>query len=159
MRHLKQNHRLGVEREHRQALMANLAVALITHGRIQATLAMAKALRPFIEKIITMPRQLKKCDPSPPTAPGGHGEVGEQGTRQNDRRILDLIESAAAEMILPEVREHANACGAGAIVATNAACKAMGATRGICLEYTNSYEIVHKLYPADPDDTTPNRVS
>lgn len=86
--------------------------------------------------------------------PGGAGAVGEQWTRQNDRRILDLIESAAAEMILPEVREHSNACGAGAICATIAACKAMGATRGICLEYTNSYEVMHKLYPADPDDTT-----
>ena len=87
-------------------------------------------------------------------APGGVGKVGEQWTRQNDRRIIDLIESAAAETILPEVSDRANACGAGAIVATIAACKAMGATRGICLGYTNSYEVVHKLYPADPDDTT-----
>lgn len=34
-------------------MMANLAVALITHGRIETTLTKAKALRPFIEKVIT----------------------------------------------------------------------------------------------------------
>jgi large subunit ribosomal protein L17 len=53
MRH--QNHRssLGVTREHRAAMLSNLAVGLITHGRIQTTLNNARALRPFIEKVIT----------------------------------------------------------------------------------------------------------
>lgn len=54
MRHLKHRHQLGRTKEHRAALMANLASALITHGRIRTTLAKAKALRPFVEKIITM---------------------------------------------------------------------------------------------------------
>ena len=64
MRHLKQRHRLGVEKEHRLALMANLAVALITHGRIKTTLAKAKALRPYIEKIITMAKKAKEAEPA-----------------------------------------------------------------------------------------------
>jgi len=53
MRH--QNHRsgLGVTREHRAAMLSNLAAGLITHGRIQTTLTKARALRPFIEKVIT----------------------------------------------------------------------------------------------------------
>src|SRR5580704_11865990 len=53
MRHLKHHASLGVTREHRRAMMSNLAAALITHGRIRTTLAKARALRPFIEKIIT----------------------------------------------------------------------------------------------------------
>jgi large subunit ribosomal protein L17 len=53
MRHLKHHASLGVTREHRRAMLSNLAAALITHGRIQTTLAKARALRPFIEKIIT----------------------------------------------------------------------------------------------------------
>lgn len=53
MRHKKHRASLGVTREHRAAMMSNLAASLITHGRIQTTLAKAKALRPFIEKIIT----------------------------------------------------------------------------------------------------------
>ena len=53
MRHLKHRQSLGVTREHRAALLSNLAAALILHGRIETTLTKARALRPFIEKIIT----------------------------------------------------------------------------------------------------------
>jgi len=53
MRHNKHHASLGVTVEHRRAMMSNLAAALITHGRIETTLAKAKALRPFIEKVIT----------------------------------------------------------------------------------------------------------
>lgn len=53
MRHNKHHSSLGVTREHRAAMLSNLAASLITHGRIQTTLTKAKALRPFIEKVIT----------------------------------------------------------------------------------------------------------
>ena len=48
---------MGVTREHRRAMLSNLAAALITHGRIQTTLHKAKALRPFVEKVITKAKQ------------------------------------------------------------------------------------------------------
>ena len=57
MRHNKHHASLGVTVEHRRAMMSNLAASLITHGRIQTTLTKAKALRPFIEKIITKAKQ------------------------------------------------------------------------------------------------------
>ncbi len=53
MRHNKHHASLGVTVEHRRSMMSNLAAALITHGRIETTLAKAKALRPFVEKVIT----------------------------------------------------------------------------------------------------------
>lgn len=53
MRHNKHHTSLGVTREHRRAMLSNLAASLILHGRIQTTLAKARALRPFIEKAIT----------------------------------------------------------------------------------------------------------
>ena len=53
MRHKVHKYGLGVTREHRKAMMANMAASLIKHGRIQTTLTKAKALRPFIEKVIT----------------------------------------------------------------------------------------------------------
>lgn len=59
MRHSKRRHILGVSSSHRSAMLGNLSVALITHGRIKTTLAKAKALRPFIEKVITL---AKKAD-------------------------------------------------------------------------------------------------
>lgn len=53
MRHNKHHASLGVTREHRAAMLSNMGASLIRHGRIQTTLAKAKALRPFIEKVIT----------------------------------------------------------------------------------------------------------
>ena len=43
-------------------MMGNLSVALITHGRIQTTLTKAKALRPFIEKIITFAKKAEAAN-------------------------------------------------------------------------------------------------
>ena len=53
MRHNKHHASLGVTAPHRKAMMSNMAASLITHGRIQTTFTKAKALRPFIEKVIT----------------------------------------------------------------------------------------------------------
>jgi large subunit ribosomal protein L17 len=53
MRHNKHHASLGVTREHRKAMLSNMGASLIKHGRIQTTLTKAKALRPFIEKVIT----------------------------------------------------------------------------------------------------------
>jgi hypothetical protein len=87
-------------------------------------------------------------------APGGRGQVGEQWTRRNDRRIIDLAEAMDANSVIPETCKHMNACGAGAMTAAIAACRVLGAQKGICLEYTNSYVITHKRYPHELDDTT-----
>jgi large subunit ribosomal protein L17 len=57
MRHNKHHASMGVTREHRAAMLANMAASLIEHGRIQTTLAKAKVLRPFIEKVITKAKQ------------------------------------------------------------------------------------------------------
>ena len=63
MRHCKHNQQLGVKKEHRQALLANLASALLEHGRIETTLAKAKALRPFVERVITLAKRAQKASP------------------------------------------------------------------------------------------------
>jgi len=53
MRHLKAGRKLGRNASHRLALMRNLARALFEHERITTTVEKAKALRPFVEKLIT----------------------------------------------------------------------------------------------------------
>ncbi len=53
MRHLKKGLKLKRTSSHRNALLRNLAISLLEHKKIVTTLAKAKALRPFVEKIIT----------------------------------------------------------------------------------------------------------
>ena len=53
MRHGKKNIKLGRKTAHRKAMLANMACSLIEHKRIKTTLAKAKALRMYIEPLIT----------------------------------------------------------------------------------------------------------
>ena len=62
MRHNKRKHKLGVSGPHRAAMMGNLMTALITHGRIETTISKARALRPVIEKIITLAKKAEKAN-------------------------------------------------------------------------------------------------
>ena len=57
MRHSKHRQTLGVKKEHRSALLANLASSLIKKGRIRTTVTKAKALRPFVERVITLAKK------------------------------------------------------------------------------------------------------
>ena len=54
MRHGVKKAKLQRNASHRKALLANQACSLISHGRITTTLAKAKALRPYVEKLITL---------------------------------------------------------------------------------------------------------
>jgi len=57
MRHQKKFNKLGRTSSHRKAMMANMASSLIIHKRISTTLAKAKALRTFIEPLITRSKE------------------------------------------------------------------------------------------------------
>ena len=54
MRHGKKTIKLGRKSEHRNLLLANQVCSLIEHSRIKTTLAKAKAVRPFAEKMISL---------------------------------------------------------------------------------------------------------
>src|ERR1700693_290368 len=54
MRHLKKTIKLGRKSEHRNLLLANQVCSLIEYNRIKTTLAKAKAVRPFAERMITL---------------------------------------------------------------------------------------------------------
>jgi large subunit ribosomal protein L17 len=57
MRHARGYRRLNRTHEHRRALLANLAGALITHEQIKTTLPKAKELRPVVEKLVTLAKR------------------------------------------------------------------------------------------------------
>jgi large subunit ribosomal protein L17 len=54
MRHGKVHRKLNRKPEHRRAMFANMAAALIKHEQIMTTLPKAKDLRPVVEKLITL---------------------------------------------------------------------------------------------------------
>jgi len=54
MRHRHGYRKLGRTSAHRKALLANLSISLIEHGKIETTAVKAKELRSYIEKLITI---------------------------------------------------------------------------------------------------------
>lgn len=53
MRHKIKGRKLNVTSSHRKAMLANMAVSLVTHEQIKTTLPKAKELRPYIEVLVT----------------------------------------------------------------------------------------------------------
>ncbi len=114
MRHGKKHNHLGRKAEHRQALLANLSIALITHKRITTTLAKAKALRVHLEPLITKAKDdsthnrrvvfsylqnkeaLKELfdvvGPKVGDRPGGYLRVIKIGFRRSDASDMAIIE-------------------------------------------------------------------
>ncbi len=56
MRHLLKHRKLKRTSSHRKSLLRNMSISLLRHKRINTTLAKAKNLRPFLEKLITKGR-------------------------------------------------------------------------------------------------------
>lgn len=57
MRHGKKTNHLGRKTAHRKSMLANMACSLIEHKRINTTVAKAKALKQFIEPLVTKSKQ------------------------------------------------------------------------------------------------------
>ena len=116
MRHNKKFNHLGRTADHRAALLSNLAVALILnqHKRITTTLAKAKALKKFVEPLITRSKNdttnsrrvvfrylqnkeavtelFKEISVKVADRPGGYTRVIKLGTRQGDAAQIAFIE-------------------------------------------------------------------
>ena len=118
MRHHRAGKKLGRDSAHRKALYANLACALVEHGRIKTTVTKAKAVKPFAEQMITLGKrgdlaarrqaiaELRSQDavhklfaevaPRFAERPGGYTRIVKIGPRQGD----------AAEMAYLELVDH-----------------------------------------------------
>ena len=57
MRHLRSGYKLGRSPAHRRLLLRNLATSVIDHERVVTTVPKAKAVRPLVEKLITMAKR------------------------------------------------------------------------------------------------------
>jgi len=74
--------------------------------------------------------------------PFGFGEKAKRQMAENDARMIKLALLMRSEEINREAQKNYNACGSGALAATVAAAKAMGAGKGHLLQYTTSYDIM-----------------
>lgn len=119
MRHGNKNNNLSRTASHRKALLMNLGCQLITHKKITTTLAKAKALRTFIEPIITKTKKAETKElimhnhrivfsylndksavkelftvvaPKVASRPGGYTRIIKLGKRIGDNAELALIE-------------------------------------------------------------------
>ena len=114
MRHNKAINHLGRQSGHRKALLANMASSLILHKRITTTLAKAKALKSYVEPLITKSKEdtthnrrvvfsylkdknavtelFRTIAPKVADRPGGYTRVLHTGFRQGDAAEMALIE-------------------------------------------------------------------
>ncbi|MCF7885554.1 MAG: 50S ribosomal protein L17 [Candidatus Marinimicrobia bacterium] len=90
MRHQVKGAKLGRSVSHRKALLKNLSKELIKNGRIKTTHQKAKALRPYIEKLITLGKK-------------GSQHARRQANRKlEDRKLIKLL----FDHIAPQYKER-----------------------------------------------------
>src|SRR5688572_33329038 len=75
MRHRNAHRKLGRVTEHRTALLRNQAQALLAHERIETTVPKAKALRPFVERLITIAKRGVRANDPKGQSPSARGPV------------------------------------------------------------------------------------
>ena len=115
MRHRRNTPKLGRTQSHRDALLANQVISLIEHSRIKTTLAKAKAVKPFAEKLITIGRKntlharrlalaylfhnqaavralFEKVAPRTAGRNGGYTRIIKLGSRNSDASEMELLE-------------------------------------------------------------------
>jgi len=114
MRHLNKHNHLGRTSSHRKALFSNMSASLIVHKRINTTLAKAKALRIYVEPIITISKEdtthsrrlafsylqdkeavmelFRNVAPKIATRPGGYTRILKTGARAGDNSNMCFIE-------------------------------------------------------------------
>lgn len=108
--------------------------------------ALGEAIAKIVEAKTTNAVALASTDlthygPSFGFTPAGVGRTAHEWMRENDRRVLHLVETLDAEAIVPEASNHQNSCGSGALAATVAFARTLGARRGTILEHTDSHRV------------------
>ena len=114
MRHNKKVNHLGRKSGHRKAMLANMASSLIMHKKIKTTVAKAKALRTYVEPLITKSKEdsthsrrivfgylqnkdavselFREISPKIMERPGGYTRILKTGTRVGDSAEMCIME-------------------------------------------------------------------
>ncbi len=83
MRHRCAGNRLGRTTEHRIAMTRNMANSMVLHERIVTTLAKAKAVKPFVEKLVTLGRR--------DTLPNRRRAFAELNDKQSVKKLFSVL--------------------------------------------------------------------
>ena len=106
-----------------------------------------------VRVIIVGTSDLTHYGPSYGMTSQGAGQEGLDWAKNvNDRSMIDRILAMDAEGIVSEATQHRNACGGGAIAATIAACRTLGARRAVLLEHRTSQETLKGMLPEPVTD-------
>jgi len=126
MRHLKAGWKLGRNTAHRRALLRNLVTSLIVEERIETTVAKAKAMRPHVEKMITLGkrgdlwarrqartflmtqeavRKLWEIAPRFGDREGGYLRIVRSAFQRGDGAEKAFVELVGSEKVIQEKRE------------------------------------------------------
>ncbi len=127
MRHRKAGFKLGRKTPHRRALLRNLTTSILMEDRVETTLTKAKAVRPLVEKMITLgkrgdlharrqalafmmtresvSRLFETVAPRYGERNGGYLRIVRTGFRKGDGGETALIELLGAEQVLDEKRQ------------------------------------------------------
>jgi large subunit ribosomal protein L17 len=115
MRHRKQRHKLSRDSAHRKSLLRNLSRELIEHERIETSQAKAKAVKPRVEKLITLGKRgdlharrlalselgqdkfivhklFEEVAPRYADRPGGYTRIVKLGPRRSDSTEMVFLE-------------------------------------------------------------------
>lgn len=115
MRHARQRHKLSRDASHRKALLRNLSRELIEHERIRTSQAKAKAVKPEVEKMITLAKRgdlharrlllarlgqdkfmvhklVEEIAPRYAERPGGYTRIVKLGPRRSDSTEMVFLE-------------------------------------------------------------------
>ena len=115
MRHARQRHKLSRDAAHRKSLLRNLARELIEHERIRTSQAKAKAVKPEVEKMITLAKRgdlharrlllsrlgqdkfivhklVEEIAPRYAQRPGGYTRIVKLGPRRSDSTEMVFLE-------------------------------------------------------------------
>lgn len=127
MRHRKKFNHLGRTTSHRKAMLANMATSLIMHKRIKTTVAKAKALRSYVEPLITKAKEdtthsrrmvfstlknkfavselFREVSAKVGDRPGGYTRILKLGNRLGDNAEMCIIELVDYNENMLEVKE------------------------------------------------------
>ena len=115
MRHRRNKHKLSRDAAHRKALLMNLSKQLVEHERIQTSQAKAKAVKPEVEKMITLAKRgdlharrqllskfgqdkfivhklVEEIAPRYAERPGGYTRITKLGPRRSDSSEMVYLE-------------------------------------------------------------------